>query len=183
MKTKTALILVIFLGLSLAPLNVFARDFNYVSFGGHTAWVHDLAFSADGKILASGSNDESIKLWDVSTGNNLRSIRNRSGNGYVGDVHSVSVSPDGQIVASAGEAQYRHYWNTNWKVYTLRLWDVSTGEILWQANADEDATFAVAFSPDGERVASGGDEHTIKLWDVSTGRQTPHACRAFGCGL
>ena len=169
MKTKTTLtIFIIFLlGFSL---NVFAQDFNYVSFGGHTAWVHDVAFSADGKTLASGSNDETFILWDVSTGTRLQWIGNFSSGGSArADVHGVAISPDGQIVASAGEAQYRDFWNTSWKVYTLRLWDVSTGEILWQANADEDVTFAVAFSPDGERVASGGDEHTIKLWDVSTG--------------
>ena len=172
MKTKTALILAIFLGLSLAPLNAFARDFPYISFGGHTDWVHDAAFSADGKTMASASNDNSFILWDVSTGTRLQWIGNRSSNGiYARDVHGLSISPDGQIVASAGEGATSN--NLNYRVPSLRLWDVSTGEILWQVYAeaytDGAVTYDVAFSPDGEMVASSGANHTIKLWDVSTG--------------
>ena len=92
MKTKTALILAIFLGLSLVPLNAFARDFPYASFGGHTERTRGVAFSGDGAMLASGSDDTSLILWDVSTGNKLRSISNTGSSDAWRSVYGVAIS-------------------------------------------------------------------------------------------
>ena len=74
MKTKTILTVLI---LSLLTLNVSAQDFPYISLGGHTDAVRDVVFSSDGKTVASGSHDRTVRVWEVSTGNQLTTIRNR----------------------------------------------------------------------------------------------------------
>ena len=149
MKTKTTLTILIFLvGFSV---NTFAQDFPYISLGGHTDVVSDVAFSADGQTLASGSWDETIKVSEVSTGNLLSVFSND-------DTYSVALSPDGQTVASGERTRS-----------TLLFWQVSTGELLWHRAADSDYTLSVSFSPDGQTIASGGNDNTIDLWEASTG--------------
>ena len=161
---KTTLTALCFL-LTLFSVNTFAQDFPYISFGGHTERTRGLAFSADGKTLASGSDDKTIIVWEVDTGNKLRQIVNfrLTGGQAPQKVYEVSLNPDGSIVASAG------YNRSDWSVRSLRLWEVSTGEMLWQQSADDLYGLGVAFSPDGSTVASGGSDHTVDLWDVSTG--------------
>ena len=168
MKTKTTLMLLSFL--TLFSVNAFAQDFPYVSLGGHTEVVRSVAFSADGQVLASGSHDNTIRLWEVSTGNNLRWFYNRSSsNEYSNDVYGIVFSPDGQTVASSG--QYRRGGNQQRHVRTLQLWEVSTGDRVWARDADSSWTHGIAFSPDGNTLAGGGNDHTIKLWEVSTGNR------------
>jgi WD40 repeat protein/uncharacterized caspase-like protein len=133
---------------------------------GHAGTVTSVAFSPDGKILASGSAslvlkrgealNGSVKLWDVSTGTELRTLK--SG---LDTVYSVALSPDGGTLA-AGSADD-----------TIRLWDVSTGAELHAFTVDSIYRIAssVAFSPDGKILAGAGGNYAIKLWDVSTGRQ------------
>jgi len=116
---------------------------------GHADRVSSIAFSPDGSILASGSGDETIKLWDVSTGRVLRTLT-----GHTDTVRSVAFSPDGQTLASGSFDN------------TIKLWDVGTGRELRTLTGHTNAVYSVAFSPDGQMLASGSYDHTINLWDV-----------------
>jgi parallel beta-helix repeat protein len=120
---------------------------------GHTSYVNSVAFSPDGKILASGSYKE-IKLWDVATGKELRTLR-----GHTDRAFSVAFSPDGKILASGSEDK------------TIKLWDVATGTEIRTLQGHTYWVYSVAFSPDGKILASGSYDETIKLWDVATGRE------------
>ena len=121
---------------------------------GHTAWVSCVAFSPDGQMLASGSWDRTIRLWNSHTGQHKATLM-RDG---MYDVTSVAFSPDGSMLVSGGGG-----WDTK-----IRLWDTETGShiatfIRHKENVtsvvfspDKENVTSVVFSPDGERLASGG---------------------------
>ena len=120
---------------------------------GHTDWVSSVAFSRQG-VLASGSLDRTIKLWNVQTGTRTATFEARRGN-----VLSIAFSPDGTILASGlGDG-------------TILLWDIAT-ENTTPLEEHTDDVRSVAFSPDGTILASGSDDNTIKLWNVQTRTNT-----------
>ncbi|KAF8290874.1 hypothetical protein DL93DRAFT_2146610, partial [Clavulina sp. PMI_390] len=120
---------------------------------GHTGFVTSVAFSPDGAILASGSGDQSIRLWDVQT----QSAKGEPLTGHTQYVRSVAFSPDGAVLASGSHDK------------SIRLWDVQTqsakGEPL---TGHKWSVTSVAFSPNGAVLASGSDDESIRLWDVQT---------------
>ena len=110
----------------------------------------------DGKTLVSGSWGETIRLWDVNTGNLLHAIK------WHAQISSVSFSPDGKTLAIGG-------WN--WDLQqTIRLWDANTGDRIHTLKGPKGVVLSVSFSPDGQTLASGTDNTTIGLWDVNTGK-------------
>ncbi|BDI14532.1 hypothetical protein ANSO36C_03340 [Nostoc cf. commune SO-36] len=120
---------------------------------GHSSVVSSVVFSPDGKTLASGSDDNTIKLWDVSTGKAMKALT-----GHSSWVFSVVFSPDGKTLASGSEDK------------TIKLWDVSTGKAMKTLTGHSSRVTSVVFSPDGKTLASSSNDKTIKLWDVSTGK-------------
>ncbi|KAJ6092101.1 NACHT and WD40 domain protein [Penicillium canescens] len=119
---------------------------------GHSDWVFSVAFSLDGQIIASGSSDNTIRLWDPVTG-----ILQQTLEGHSDWVRSVAFSPDGRVLASASSD------------HTIRLWDSATGTLQQTLEGHLGSVWSVAFSTDGQLLASGSFDQTIRLWDPVTG--------------
>ena len=146
-------ILIILVLLTLFSINTFAQDISYTILDGHTNAATCVSFSPDGKTLASGGGDSLVRLWDVRTGRELKTLK-----GHRNWIYSVSFSPDGSMLASTSGD------------HTIRLWDVRTGHELQTFKDHTHYLIKVLFSPDGRRLASsGGGDLTVRLWDVETG--------------
>ncbi|KAF2963124.1 hypothetical protein GQX73_g10456 [Xylaria multiplex] len=119
---------------------------------GHTDTVYLVAFSSDGKIIASVSKDGTIRLWSTDTGTHLRILK-----GCTSPVRSVVFSSDGKTIASGSTD------------YTIRLWSADTGTHLRTFEGHKNMVWSVAFSSDGKTIASGSGDGTIRLWSADTG--------------
>ncbi|MFN6478115.1 serine/threonine-protein kinase [Nostoc sp. DedQUE07] len=145
---------------------------------GHSSMVHAIAISPDGQFIASGSNDKTIKLWQVSTGKLVRQL-GRWPSSHSSMVHSVAFSPipissnlsyQGESGKSAGVADLNRgiLASGSWD-NTIKLWDVNTGKEIRTLTGHANWVNSVIFSPDGKFLASGSADCTIKLWQVNTG--------------
>ena len=190
------------LALSLMPLASPTHAQNLLAtLTGHSHIVRSVSFSPDGQVLASGSNDHTIKLWDVGSRREIATLK-----GHSGAVLSVSFSPDGQVLASASGspdktiklwdvdsrreiATLKGHSNGGWSVSfspdgqvlasasgspdkTIKLWDVDSRREIATLKGHSDEVWSVSFSPDGQVLASGSYDHTIKLWDMDSRRRT-----------
>ena len=139
--------------------------------GGHKDAVHALAYSPDGTRIVSGSDDKTLKIWDAATGAELATLT-----GHMSRVNAVAYSPDGTRIASGSDDK------------TLKIWDTATGaEIMTFTGqprgqnqgsplfpdipTDPLQVNAVAYSPDGTRIASGSFDGTLTVWDAATGAE------------
>lgn len=118
---------------------------------GHSHSVRCVAFSPDGTLIASGSTDNLVIIWDAATGT-LRHVLNN----HTQTVNSVFFSPDGQTVASASDDR------------SIRLWDVQTGTLLRTLLGHNGLITRAVYSPDGNLLFSGGSDRTIRRWELAT---------------
>ena len=139
-------------GTSLGLTFYDAQTLNPIRFIQTDTWVRSVAYSPTGDLLATGSYDEVVRLWQPTTGALVRSLT-----GHAGWVRSVAFSPDGEMLASASDDN------------TVRLWRVSDGAVLQVLTEGVEGVRVVALSPDGTRLATGGSDNTIRLWRVSDG--------------
>ncbi len=114
--------------------------------------INSIAITPDGKLLASGSEDKTIRLWNLETFQVISTLT-----GHARSVKSVAFSPDGTILATGSDDQ------------SVKLWDLDQGEEICTFSGHSHAVKSVAFSPDGKVLASGSWDKTIKLWDIQTG--------------
>ncbi len=128
------------------------RRQKHLTLKGHTDKIRVLAFTPNGDILASGSDDGTIRLWDTSTGTQMlsRSAKN---------TNSLAFSMDGKILASASDSSQ------------IQLWDISTGKQLASLNGQNEPVTDLEFSPDNKILASCNRDGTIRLWNFSAGTE------------
>ena len=122
----------------------------------HTQIIYSVAYSPDGKQIASGSGHYTgLRIWDAATGAPLHRLQ-----GHTRSIYSVAYSPDGTRIASGSDDR------------TVRIWDAATGEQVGEPlQGHTDMVNSVAYSPDGTRIASGSADTTVRIWDAATGVQ------------
>jgi len=167
------------------------------TFKGHTEEVLTIALSPDGRMLASGGEDEIVILWNVSTGEKIRTLK-----GHRGHIKAVLFSPDGRTLASGSKDKAIVLWDpvSGEKIRDIKdrsmdsvlslafspdgkvlaagtddekviLLNPQTGQKIRTLEGHSDEIGAVAFSPDGKTLASGSGDKTIILWDPATGEK------------
>ncbi|MER7705362.1 trypsin-like peptidase domain-containing protein [Kitasatospora sp. NPDC097605] len=119
---------------------------------GHTEAVDAVAFSPDGKTLATSGDDQTVHLWEVATGRTTATLT-----GHGDTVWAVAFSPDGKTLATASFDG------------TARLWDIGTRTTRTTFKGHTGSVYSVAFSPDGKTLATGSADNAARLWDIATG--------------
>ena len=168
----------------------------HVKDANHLGTVYRVAFSSDGKRLASASDDQTVKVWDVASGQETLTLK-----GHTESVKNVAFSPDGNRLASQSYDDTVKVWDAtsgkesltlkgypkatnevafspDWKRLALahidpvvRIWDATSGKVTHALKGHAQGIAGVAFSPDGKRLASASFDGTAKLWDATSGQE------------
>ena len=118
-----------------------------------------VAASPDGRRIVSGSEDNTVIVWDLETGEPINMLV-----GHKGSVRSVTVSPDGRHIVSASHDN------------TVIVWDLETGSPIRRLTGHQGWVWSVAVSPNGRRIVSGSEDQTVAVWDLDTGQRLATLC-------
>ncbi|HLP91387.1 MAG TPA: hypothetical protein VK184_22740 [Nostocaceae cyanobacterium] len=124
---------------------------------GHKDKVRSVVFSPSGQVLASGSDDKTITIWNLET-RQIRTLKGHKGSAWWAGINSLAFSPDGHVLASGSDDK------------SIKVWNVETEQEIYTLTGHEDKVHCVVISPDGRILASGSQDKTIKLWLVDTGK-------------
>lgn len=114
---------------------------------GHADCIYALALSPDGKVAATASYDKLIKLWDVETGKELKTLKD-----HIDAIYSLAFTPDGKRLVSGAADR------------SIKVWNPATGERLFTLSESTDGVNSVVISPDGQRIAGAGQDKSIRIW-------------------
>jgi serine/threonine protein kinase len=120
---------------------------------GHSSWVTDVAMSPVSNTFATCSLDDTVKLWNLQTGDLLLTLA-----GHARGVNTVTFSPDGSLLISAGDD------------HTVKIWDAFSGQLLHTLTGHMRDVTALTVSPDGQFLMSGGEDRAIRVWQLKTGK-------------
>ncbi len=170
---------------------------------GHTDQVRSLEWLVDGKTLATGSHDGTVRLWDTAAGKVTRTLKITPDEADDADhtIHAIDLSPDGKTLVAVGDGLVAWELDTGQETFRVDaselyaydvlfspdgkliaagdvkrwvgLWGADTGDQLAKLEGHTDSVFVLAFSPDSKLLASGGSDETVKLWDLSSLRKKP----------
>lgn len=132
---------------------------------GHSSRVNCAVFAPDNRWLASGSADNTIRLWDAGTGRELRALT-----GHKNWIKSLSVNHRGQVLASGSND------------HTVKVWDVSSGREMFTLRGHSNSVDVLVFSPDDRWLISGSSDKTIRVWDAASGSEV-HTLNAHGAAV
>jgi WD40 repeat protein len=118
----------------------------------HSSWVTCVAVSPNGQTFASSSLDDTVKIWNLHSGEELLTLR-----GHTRGVNAIAISPDGKTIVSGSDD------------YTIKFWSYHTGTLLGTLTGHSRDVNSVAITPDGKFLCSGGEDRAIRLWHMGTG--------------
>jgi len=124
---------------------------------GHEQDIYSLDFSRDGRIIVSGSGDQTARVWDMETSKCLHVLTVGDEDLKDAGVTSVAISPDGRLVAAGSLDKM------------VRVWDTHSGQLLEKLEGHKESVYSVVFSPDGKTLISGSLDKTLKSWDLNIG--------------
>ena len=128
-----------------------ARQIKHI-FQGHEQDIYSLDFAPNGRLIASGSGDRSVRVWDIETNQNVLTLQIEDG------VTTVAISPDNRFVAAGSLDK------------SVRVWDINSSYLVQRLEGEvghKDSVYSVAFSPNGKDLVSGSLDKTIKMWELS----------------
>lgn len=125
--------------------------------------VSTAAFSADGRMVAWGTYNNVVRLWDLNAGKEIQHFASTGVMDYIGMANSITISSDGRSVLVASDDR------------KTRVWDVETGKVRMLLKASDDQVNmkvnCAALSPDGRQALTGADDKTVRLWDLDSGKE------------
>ncbi len=162
---------------------------------GHSDWVNSVSWSLDGKYIASGCTDKTVKIWDIASNREVHTL-----SGHSISVTSVSWSSDGKHIASgiwdaiiiwdaskgrevstlsehsngvnsvSWSPNGKYIASGNWDA-TIKIWDIASGKGVYTRSEHSHRVNSVSWSPDGKYIVSGSNDKTVKIWDIASGRE------------
>jgi WD40 repeat protein len=125
-----------------------------VKYYGHSDRVRSVAWSPDGQLIASASDDQAVHIWNLASKKPILIYRD-----HADGLHDVAWSHDGKYIASAAGSSIDYYADNS-----VRIWDAASGDTIYIFRSHSDYVLALAWSPNGQQIASASSDHSVSVW-------------------